>query len=127
MAKNRRFSSWDVLDSQFYPKGAVLYIERNMLKLTDFGPGEKELASCEIGTVYEVFFDEEGKLRSQKEIMDEVTRVAIYEKNIDSDYDEYFIAAEVADFYDYCEGLTLGEVLNKIETSEREEVLINND
>ena len=114
MQDKKTFASWDVVETLYFPEGAVLYLNGYTLVLTDFGPGAREKATCAIGNVFDIFYDEKDHLITQEEVMKEVTRIALEVEEIDSNYSEYLIDGEVYALYEMCKGLSRIEALDKV-------------
>ena len=125
MKNEEVFDGWEVNTSRYFPEGAVVLVEKEKVKLTIFGEGQREEESCEIGELLDVIFDETGKRRTPFEIMKEVDSVAFYDNDIEVDFDDYIVDEELVYYFDLAEGLTRSEYLEKQARERREEALIN--
>ena len=126
MKNEKVFDGWEVNTSIFYPEGAVVLVEKEeIVKLTIFEEGQREISSCEIGNILDVVFDEAGNRRTPFEIMEKVDSVAYYENGIEVEFDDFIVDEELVDFFDSAEGLTRDEFLEKKRRESKEEDLIN--
>ena len=101
--EKRKFDVWDVVSFQEYPEGAVLETNDANLRLKVYKRTAIDydvVEEAEIGPITEIFYDESGKLRSQREIIDDVISIALYIENMESDFDEILVDETVAELYE---------------------------
>ena len=105
---NKEFGGCTIVSYLEYPEGAILESDRGILHLRVYErikSGEvvinyRVVEDTEIGNILEVFYDERGKLRKPKEIIDIAIYKALHVKNMKSDFKQILVDEAVSLIYE---------------------------
>ena len=109
---DKLFAGSTIVGLRQYPEGAILEAnDDGILKLNCYESIKNEFGditdydmveSVELGPIVKIFYDEDGKLRSQREVIDKVIKIALHEIGMESDFEEIFVDEDVAGIYEDC-------------------------
>lgn len=107
------FEDWEKATSQFLPPGPVVHLHGDDVEYTLFGEGEREEEGCVIGNFMDVAFDDDGKSRSDDEIMILIDGVVFDECETEIEYYDYILDDALVAAFSETIGLTKEEYIKK--------------